>query len=131
MVNVESPHLRLQQQIDCQLEITPRTALESWEKTGWQEEPGTDVDEAPLKYMALVLLDAIEERAVRFSVARPPTSASSSPKKPTNGKRSSGRPTSRPSEFASGGSPPCSPQRRRGLEKPTLRYRDRLLSPFA
>ncbi len=68
MVNVESPHLRLQQQIDCQLEITPRNALESWEKTGWKQEPGTDVDEAPLKYMALVLLDAIEERAVRFSI---------------------------------------------------------------
>jgi hypothetical protein len=68
MVNVESPHLRLQQQIDCQLEVTPRNVLESWEKTGWQQEPGTDVDEAPLKYMALVLLDAIEERAVRFSM---------------------------------------------------------------
>jgi hypothetical protein len=68
MLDTESPHLRLQQQIDCQLEVTPRTVLESWEKTGWKEEPGTDVDEAPLKYMALVLLDAIEERAVRFSV---------------------------------------------------------------
>ena len=68
MLDAESPHLRLQQQMDCQLEITPRTALESWEKAGWAEEPGTDVDEAPLKYMALVLLDAIEERAVRFSM---------------------------------------------------------------
>jgi hypothetical protein len=68
MLDVESPHLRLQQQIDCQLEVTPRTVLESWEKTGWQQEPGTDVDEAPLKYIALVLLHAIEERAVRFSV---------------------------------------------------------------
>ncbi len=27
-----------------------------------------DADEAPLKYMALILLDAIEERAVRLSV---------------------------------------------------------------
>jgi hypothetical protein len=50
------------------LEVTPRAVLDSWEKTGWKEEPGTDVDEAPLKYMALVLLDAVEERAVRFSV---------------------------------------------------------------
>lgn len=64
----ESPHLRLQQQIDCQLEITPRPVLQAWERAGWHEEPGTDVDEAPLKYMALVLLDAIEERAVRLSV---------------------------------------------------------------
>jgi hypothetical protein len=68
MLDAENPHLRLQQQIDCQLEVTPRKTLESWEKTSWQQEPGTDVDEAPLKYMALVLLDAIEERAVRFSV---------------------------------------------------------------
>ena len=68
MSDAESSHLRLQQQIDCQLEVIPRMALELWEKTGWAEEPGTDVDEAPLKYMALVLLDAIEERAVRFSM---------------------------------------------------------------
>jgi hypothetical protein len=68
MENSESPHVRLQQQIDCQLEVKPRSALENWEKTGWNEEPGTDIDEAPLKYMALVLLEAIEERAVRFSV---------------------------------------------------------------
>jgi hypothetical protein len=68
MENKESPHLRLQQQIDCQLEIKPRNALEKWEKSGWTEEPGTDADEAPLKYMALVLLEAIEERAVRLSV---------------------------------------------------------------
>jgi hypothetical protein len=70
MAGTESAHLRLQQQVDCQLEIKPRPALETWEKTGWQEEPGTDADEAPLKYMALVLLDAIEERAVRLSIEK-------------------------------------------------------------
>jgi hypothetical protein len=68
MENLESPHVRLQQQIDCQLEVKPRSALENWEKTGWNEEPGTDLDEAPLKYMALVLLEAIEEKVVRFAV---------------------------------------------------------------
>jgi len=68
MVTADSPHLRLQQQIDCQLEITPRPVLQAWERAGWKEEPGTDVDEAPLKYMALVLLDAIEERALRLTV---------------------------------------------------------------
>lgn len=68
MANTESPHLRLQQQIDCQLEVTPRNALETWEKIGWNEEPGTDGDEAPLKYMALILLDAMEERALRLAV---------------------------------------------------------------
>ncbi|MFH1115926.1 MAG: hypothetical protein V1792_18600 [Pseudomonadota bacterium] len=68
MTEMDSPHLRLQQQIDCQLEIKPRDALTEWEKGGWKEVPGTDVDEAPLKYMALVVLDAVEEKAVRLSV---------------------------------------------------------------
>ncbi len=63
-----NPQLRLQQQIDCQLEVKPRDALAEWEKQGWKEEPGTDSDEAPLKYMALVILEAIEERAVRLSI---------------------------------------------------------------
>lgn len=70
MAGVESPHLRLQQQIDCQLEVEPRRTLSAWERAGWNEEPGTDADEAPLKYLALVLLDAIEERAVRLSMDR-------------------------------------------------------------
>jgi hypothetical protein len=68
MADVESPHLRLQQQIDCQLETNAREALSAWEKNGWRDEPGTDIDEAPLKYMALVMLDAIEERATRFTM---------------------------------------------------------------
>ncbi len=68
MQNVDSPHMRLQQQIDCQMEVTPITALEAWEKSGWKDDPGADVDEAPLKYMALVFLDAIEDRAIRFTV---------------------------------------------------------------
>ncbi len=68
MADIESPHLRLQQQIDCQLETNARQALSAWEKNGWQDEPGTDVDEAPLKYMALVMLDAIEERATRLTM---------------------------------------------------------------
>jgi hypothetical protein len=70
MGGTESPHLRLQQQVDCQLEVKPRPALEAWEKNNWNEDPGTDGDEAPLKYMALVLLDAIEERAVRLTIDR-------------------------------------------------------------
>lgn len=68
MADMDSAHLRLQQQIDCQLEVQPRPVLETWEKTGWKEEPGTDGDEAPLKYLSLVLLDAIEERATRISL---------------------------------------------------------------
>lgn len=68
MADMDSPHSRLQQQIDCQLEVKPRPVLEIWEKAGWNEEPGTDGDEAPIKYLALVLLDAIEERAPRVSI---------------------------------------------------------------
>jgi hypothetical protein len=68
MADMESPHVRLQQQIDCQLEVNPREALAKWEKQGWREEPGTDSDEAPLKYLALVLTDAIEQKAVRLAV---------------------------------------------------------------
>ena len=68
MSESESPHLRLQQHIDCELEVSPKAALTDWEKTGWKDAPGTDVDEAPLKYLALVLLDAIEEKAVRLSI---------------------------------------------------------------
>ncbi len=70
MPDIESSHLRLQQQIDCQLETEPRSALEAWQRAGWNEEPGTDVDEAPLKYLALVLLDAIENRAIRVAIDR-------------------------------------------------------------
>jgi hypothetical protein len=68
MADVESPHVRLQQQVDCQLEVKPKDALAAWEKNGWNEEPGTDADEAPLKYVALVLLDAIEERAAKLTI---------------------------------------------------------------
>lgn len=64
----DSLHRRLQQHVDCQLETRPRRVLEEWEQSGWQEERGTDVDEAPLKLMALYLLDAIEGRAVRLTV---------------------------------------------------------------
>ncbi len=68
MSEVESPHARLQRQIDCQLEIKPKDALVAWETSGWNEQPGTDGDEAPLRYMALVLLEAIESRSVRLSL---------------------------------------------------------------
>lgn len=64
----ESYHKRLQQHIDCEMEVKARDALRAWEKDGWKEQPGTDSDEAPLKYLALVLLDAIEERAVRVAI---------------------------------------------------------------
>ena len=37
MAEQESSHLRLQQQVDCQLETKARTALEAWEISGWNE----------------------------------------------------------------------------------------------
>jgi hypothetical protein len=71
MADLSGPHLRLQQQIDCWLETNPVTALETWDKAGWgDDDPGWDVDEAPLKYMALVFLYAVENRIVRFTVDR-------------------------------------------------------------
>ena len=70
MASTDSAHLRLQQHIDCQLEARPREVLEAWENEGWKDQPGTDVDEAPLKYLALVLLDAIEEKGVRVSLEK-------------------------------------------------------------
>jgi hypothetical protein len=60
----------LQQQIDCQLEVKPLDALEAWESKGWKEQPGTDADEAPLRYMALAILEAIQEKAVRLSLEK-------------------------------------------------------------
>lgn len=70
MVSVDSSHARLQQQLDCQLEANPLETLKAWEKNGWNEEPGTDVDEAPLKYIALVILQAIENRIIRFTMEK-------------------------------------------------------------
>ncbi|MFH0826008.1 MAG: hypothetical protein V2B18_24905 [Pseudomonadota bacterium] len=70
MPDMDSPHLRLQQQIDCNLEVHAGSALETWQQDHWKEEPFTDADEAPLKYIALVLLDAIEHKAVRLSVEK-------------------------------------------------------------
>ncbi len=68
MIDADSPHKRLQEQIDCQLDLKPREALQKWEQGGWNEEPGTDSDEAPLKLLALYLLEAIGERAVRITI---------------------------------------------------------------
>ena len=70
MSEIESSHLRLQRHIDCELEVRPKDALAAWESSGWKEDPGTDGDEAPLKYIALVLLEAIESRSVRLSIDR-------------------------------------------------------------
>ncbi len=68
MMDSENPHKRLQEQIDCQMHLSPRDALERWEQSGWNEEPGTDSDEAPLKLIALYLLEAISQRAVRITL---------------------------------------------------------------
>ncbi len=67
MTEPESVHQRLERQIDCQMEVKPRDALAQWEKDGWKEEPGTDGDEAPIKYISLAILEAVEERAVRLT----------------------------------------------------------------
>jgi len=68
MIDAESPHKRLQEQIDCQMDLKPREALEKWQQAGWKEEQGTDSDEVPLKLLALYLLEAIGQRVVRLTI---------------------------------------------------------------
>jgi len=64
MSGLTSPQQKLQRQI----EVNAHAALSAWESAGWNEEPGTDSDEGPLKYIALILLEAIEEKAIRITM---------------------------------------------------------------
>jgi hypothetical protein len=68
MSETQSSHLSLQRQVDCQLEVNAREALEAWRNSGWNEAPGTDADEAPLRLLALYILIAVEEKAVRIAM---------------------------------------------------------------
>jgi hypothetical protein len=68
MIDMHGSHLDLQRQVDCHLETNARSALEAWREAGWVEAPGTDSDEAPLKLIALCILCAIQEKAVRLTL---------------------------------------------------------------
>ncbi len=66
MKDEQSYHSLLQQNIDCYLETVPAEQLREWADREWQEEPGIGVDEQALKYLALVIVDALESRAHRI-----------------------------------------------------------------
>lgn len=58
----------LQGLIDATIGLNLRDELSAWEKAGWPEDPGTHYDEAPLKYIAMVIMDAVANKAVRISI---------------------------------------------------------------
>lgn len=63
MKDATSFHSTLQNNIDCYLETNPADVLKKWADDNWQADPNVETDESCLKYLALVLLDAIESRA--------------------------------------------------------------------
>ena len=66
----ESPQQLLQQLLDCYAETSPDEVLRSWADAGWAPDQGAGIDEACLKYIALVLLDSIAHRARRTILER-------------------------------------------------------------
>ena len=66
MQDTQSSHQQLQQYIDCYLETNPSTALKQQDDDGWQGDSQVDTDETCLKYIALVLLDALEHKAKKI-----------------------------------------------------------------
>lgn len=66
MQDTQSSHQQLQQYIDCYLETNPSTVLKQWDDDGWQGDSQVDTDETCLKYIALVLLDAMEHKAKKI-----------------------------------------------------------------
>ena len=66
MKDASSAHLSLQNLISCYLETNPAEALKSWADRNWKVESHEDVDEASMKYIALLILDAIESRASKI-----------------------------------------------------------------
>lgn len=66
MKDASSAHLALQNLISCYIETNPAEALQNWADKNWKVESYEDMDEACLKYLALVLLDAIDSRAEKI-----------------------------------------------------------------
>jgi hypothetical protein len=66
MKDATNAHLALQNLISCYLETNPAEALKNWADRNWKTESHEDADEASLKYLALVVLDAIESRAQKI-----------------------------------------------------------------
>ncbi len=66
MKDTGSDHAKLQGLIDCHLEINPKDALTQWADNDWKLDENVDSDEACLKYIALVLIEALENRAQKI-----------------------------------------------------------------
>lgn len=66
MKGMSSPHTLLQGLLECYLETRPGELLRQWADTGWKPDANADIAETCLKYIALVLLDAIESRAEKI-----------------------------------------------------------------
>jgi hypothetical protein len=66
MKDASSSHLGLQNLIDCYLETNPPEVLQRWADNNWKLEKNEDIDDASLKYLALVLLNGIESRAQKI-----------------------------------------------------------------
>jgi hypothetical protein len=59
----DNAQLKLQQLLDCYLDTDPAGVLRAWADSGWPGAAGASSDETCLKYIALVLLDSIANRA--------------------------------------------------------------------
>jgi hypothetical protein len=68
MQETQSNHQQLQQYLDCYLETNPTAVLKQWDYDGWQEDSQLNTDETCLKYIALVLLDAMEHKAIKIGL---------------------------------------------------------------
>ena len=66
MKDATSAHQSLQNLISCYIETNPAEALKSWADKNWKVESFEDADEACLKYVALLILDAIDSRAEKI-----------------------------------------------------------------
>jgi hypothetical protein len=68
MQDTQSSHHQLQQYLDCYLETNPSTVLKQWDDDGWQGDSQVETDETCLKYIALVLLDALKHKAKKIGL---------------------------------------------------------------
>jgi hypothetical protein len=68
MQETQSSHQQLQQYLDCYLETNPSTVLKQWDYDGWQGDSLVDTDKKGLKYIALVLLDALKHKAKKIGL---------------------------------------------------------------
>ena len=66
MKDATSAHQSLQNLISCYIETNPAEALKSWADKNWKVESFEDADEVCLKYVALLILDAIDSRAEKI-----------------------------------------------------------------